>query len=222
MRIHLKIISDGSVIPFNHQKKLTGTIHKWLGNDNTEHGIISLYSFSTLTNGKKSHMNKGLVFENGSSMFISAHSHDLIKSIIGNIQSDPSMFCGLKVQEIIIQENPELAEKEYFLAASPIFIKRKIENNKVKHYKYNEEETSVFLRETLQNKMTKVGLADETLDICFDQNYPNAKSTIVHYDGIKNKANVCPIIIKGKPETKVFAWNVGVGNSTGIGLGAIK
>jgi CRISPR/Cas system endoribonuclease Cas6 (RAMP superfamily) len=34
--------------------------------------------------------------------------------------------------------------------------------------------------------------------------------------------NWCPIIIKGKPETKLFAWNVGLGNSTGIGFGAIK
>ena len=155
-------------------------------------------------------------------MFISAHSNDLIKSIITNIQADSTMFCGLKVQEIIIQENPELTDKEYFLAASPIFIKRKTENDRVKHYGYNEKETSAFLLETLQNKMAKVGLIDETLDICFDQNYPNAKSTVVHYNGIKNKANICPIIIKGKPETKIFAWNVGVGNSTGIGLGAIK
>jgi CRISPR/Cas system endoribonuclease Cas6 (RAMP superfamily) len=29
------------------------------------------------------------------------------------------------------------------------------------------------------------------------------------------------VIIEGKPETKLFAWDVGIGNSTGIGFGAI-
>lgn len=29
MRIHLKIYSGNSIIPFNHQHLLVGTIHKW-------------------------------------------------------------------------------------------------------------------------------------------------------------------------------------------------
>jgi CRISPR-associated endoribonuclease Cas6 len=45
---------------------------------------------------------------------------------------------------------------------------------------------------------------------------------MIIYKGIANKANWCPVIIKGRPETKLFAWNVGLGNSTGIGFGAIK
>ena len=43
-----------------------------------------------------------------------------------------------------------------------------------------------------------------------------------NYNGVENKASWCPVIVEGKPETKAFAWNVGLGNSTGIGLGAIK
>jgi hypothetical protein len=41
------------------------------------------------------------------------------------------------------------------------------------------------------------------------------------YRNISMRVNKCPVIIKGRPETKSFAWNVGIGNSTGIGLGAI-
>ena len=62
---------------------------------------------------------------------------------------------------------------------------------------------------------------DESLKIYFDQNYINKKIKYIDYRGVRNKANMCPVFIKGKPETKAFAWNVGIGNSTGIGFGAI-
>lgn len=44
---------------------------------------------------------------------------------------------------------------------------------------------------------------------------------MVTYRGIGNRANMCPVIIDGRPETKAFAWEVGIGNSTGIGFGSI-
>ena len=70
--------------------------------------------------------------------------------------------------------------------------------------------------------MKKVGLEDDRLEISFDLKYPKAGTKLIDYSGIKNRANWCPVIIKGKPETKLFAWNVGLGNSTGIGFGAIQ
>lgn len=69
--------------------------------------------------------------------------------------------------------------------------------------------------------MREAGLEDDTLDIRFDTSYNKKKLKLVRYHGIGNKASICPVIIKAKPETKLFAWNVGLGNSTGIGFGAI-
>jgi CRISPR-associated endoribonuclease Cas6 len=221
MRIHIKTTPSESIVPFDHQNKLTGTIHKWIGKDNLEHGNLSLYSFSSLMNGKMNTNKSGLEFKSGSSFFISSFEETLLKQIVFSIQKDPTMFCGLKVTEIIIQETPDLSSVNHFLAASPVLIKR-TEGDNVKHYSFNENKTTELLKETLQGKMNKAGLFDETLEISFDQSYHAAKTKVVHYNGIKNKANVCPIIIKGKPETKAFAWNVGIGNSTGIGFGAIK
>ena len=67
---------------------------------------------------------------------------------------------------------------------------------------------------------------DDTLKISFDQNYPGKRTKKLDYKHgnqiIQIRANWCPVIIEGKPETKQFAWNVGLGNSTGIGFGAIK
>lgn len=216
--MYLKIKSDGSVLPFEHQALLTGTIHKWLG-WNEEHGDISLYSFSRLEGGKKG--KNGLSFEKGSSFFFSSYDDNLIKNLIRGIQNEPEMFHGLIVSEIIILENPDLSTQELFHVASPIFIKRKIDE-KVEHILFNDLRANQYLKETLITKMTKAGIIDETLEIAFEQNYPKAGTKLISYKGIKNKTNWCPVIIKGEPETKLFAWNVGLGNSTGIGFGAIK
>lgn len=218
MRIHLRTTTNTSPVPFNYQQKLVGTIHKWIGK-NSIHDKISLYSFSWLNGGKK--VGNALDFSNGASMFISFYDEQLIKQIINTILDDPQMFCGMRVVDISLVSNPDFADCDYFYCASPIFIKRKLEDGTIKQYNFDDEETDNLLKETLLSKMKEVGLEDETLEIKFDRSYVKKKTKLVRYRGIGNVANLCPIVIKGKPETKLFAWNVGIGNCTGIGFGAI-
>lgn len=218
MRVHLKVKSDGQPVPFDHQSKLVGTIHKWLG-WNTLHGKVSLFSFSWLTGGKG--INNMLHFENGSSFFFSAFDADVIKRLVSGIQQDPKMFDGLSVSEIIIQNDPDLTEIASFHVASPILIKRRVEN-KIDHILYDDPMAGEYLKETLQTKMKEAGLVDASLEIRFDTTSPFAKRKNVVYNHLNNICSWCPVEIVGKPETKLFAWNVGLGNSTGIGLGAVK
>jgi CRISPR-associated endoribonuclease Cas6 len=218
MRIHLKINSNREIIPFDHQPLLVGTIHKWLG-WNEEHGKLSLYCFSRLKEGKAS--KEGLKFEGGTSFFFSSYNTDLVKHLISGIQADPSMFYGLSVDEIILQEDPDLTNRDLFWTESPIFIKRK-NGEKIDHILFNDLRASACLKETLLTKMNEAGIKDDSLDIHFDTNCTNARTQKINYNGIENRASLCPVIIKAKPETKLFAWNVGLGNSTGIGFGAIK
>ena len=218
MRLHLKISSRDLSIPFNHQSYLVGTVHKWLGY-NKEHGEVSLYSFSRLEGGKKT--TDGLKFEREASFFISSYDIILMKKIIAGIQKDPTLFYGLEVTEIIMEPDPDLTNRVLFFTGSPILIKRKV-NDKIDHILYNDLRASACMKETLLKKMTIAGIVDETFDIKFDLTANNISKKLIDYKGIKNKANWCPVIINGKPETKLFAWNVGIGNSTGIGFGAIK
>jgi CRISPR-associated endoribonuclease Cas6 len=218
MRIHLKIKTTNEVIPYDHQPLLTGTIHKWLG-WNDEHGEVSLYSFSQLEGGKASP--NGLRFERGTSFFISTHKSELIKKLIIGVQSDPTMFHGLTVTDITIQEDPDLTNRELFFVASPIFIKRR-NGEKVDHIIYRDSRANVCLEETLRSKMQKAGIIDDSLQIYFEVDYPRAGTKKITYNGVQNRASWCPVVIKALPETKLFAWNVGMGNSTGIGFGAIK
>ncbi|WP_159519546.1 CRISPR-associated endoribonuclease Cas6 [Sunxiuqinia indica] len=197
---------------------LTGTIHKWLG-WNEEHGKVSLYSFSQLEGGKATP--NGLRFERSISFFFSSHDSNLIKKLIAGIQLDSTMFHGMTVSEIILQEDPDLSDRDLFFTASPIFIKRRVEE-KVDHILFDDPRANTCLKETLLTKMEEAGIADESFDIRFETTYPKAGTKKITYNGIQNRANWCPVIIEGKPETKLFAWNVGLGNSTGIGFGAIK
>ncbi len=218
MRIHLKIDAKNKIIPFDHQPLLTGTIHKWLGK-NDEHGKLSLYSFSRLEGADIT--TRGLKFENNSSFFFSSHDPLLIKRIIAGIQADNSLFNDLSVKEIIIQEDPDFSDRIHFYVASPIFIKRKI-GEKVEHIKYDDLRANECLIETLHKKMSMVGITDEFLSIRFDLSSSKISTKMITYNGIQNRANWCSVIIEGTAEAKLFAWNVGLGNSTGIGFGAIK
>jgi CRISPR-associated endoribonuclease Cas6 len=185
MRIHLKIQTTNTIIPFDHQPLLTGTIHKWLGWNN-EHGKLSLYSFSQLEGGKATP--EGLKFERGISFFFSSHDSELVKKMIAGIQSDPTMFNGLKVIEIIIQEDPDLSNRELFFIASPILIKRR-NGEKVDHIKYDDPRANDFLKETFQTKMEKAGIIDDAFTIEFETSYPKVGTKKITYNGIQNRAN---------------------------------
>jgi len=79
-----------------------------------------------------------------------------------------------------------------------------------------------LLTENFKVKLQSVNLPVDNLSIEFDRNYAFPQTKLVDYKGIKNKTTLAPIIIKGSPEQIAFAWTVGLGNSTGVGFGAIK
>ena len=219
MRIQIKTTSNIEPVPFDYQQKMVGAIHKWIGK-NSIHDKISLYSFSWL-NGAK--VKDGyLQFSHGATFFLSFYDEDVIKQIIKTILNDPVMFCGMSVIDIRIDDEPDLNQRDLFYCASPILIKRKLEDGTIKQYNYTDSQANQFLKETLLSKMRVAGLEeDKSLEINFDTSSVRKKLKLVRYHGIGNKASLCPVIIKGKPSTKLFAWNVGLGNSTGIGFGAI-
>lgn len=219
MRLHLNTTANNDLIPFNYQQKLVGVLHKWLGEDNDEHGEISLYSFSWLKDTKKD--DNGLICPRGAKWFISFFDEEKVQMILKSIREDPEMFSGLFVKDVIIEETPNLSQRDLFYAGSPILVKRKDEKG-LHEYSFNDAEANAQMVETLRNKMIKAGLEpDDSLEIKFDLTFEKKRQKLMWYKNISNLANVCPVIIKGKESTKQFAWNVGVGNCTGIGFGSI-
>ncbi len=219
MRLHLRTSKSKELVPFNYQPFLTGALHKWIGKNNLHDDRLSLYSFSWLNGGNA--LKQGLRFEHGAHFFISVHDQHLLRNIIQGVRENPEIAFGLVVNEIIIQEDPIFEYEHKFMAASPIFIKRKIDG-KENHFEFHDKKSSVLLTETLQNKLRKAGLNDADVSVQFDLGYSRPRTKVIYYNKIGNKVNICPVIIKGTPEQILFAWNVGVGNSTGIGFGSIQ
>ena len=119
MRIHLKTTPSTAIVPFNHQHKLAGVLHKWFGWNNF-HDDISLYSFSRLQGAKRD--KNGIIFPDGASWFISSWNDELLKQSIASIQRDPTLFAELTVNEIVLQQTPDLTNRNQFGIASPIYI----------------------------------------------------------------------------------------------------
>lgn len=218
MRIHLLISGKASQLPFNYQHMLTGAIHKWLGR-NEDHGQLSLYSFSWLIGGKA--VKDGLIVNGQMRFFISAHEGSLLKRIVEGIHNDNQVAQNLFVEEVVIQNEPEFKDEALFFVASPVFIKRVHDKREV-HYTWKDKESDQFLTETLKHKLRKAGLPDKGVSVAFHRQYHSPRTKVIYYKDIGNKVSLCPVIVHGTPEQLAFAWNVGVGNSTGIGFGALK
>lgn len=218
MRIHLTLTKNNRPVPFTYQEQLAGAIHSWL-RDSHIHNSVSLYSFSQLRGGRM--VSNALEFEKGASLFIGSWDNSILKKIIDSVKDNPEIGFGMVVREIVIQETPNLSNMDYFRTASPILIKRKTEKGLIYYY-HDDEIAGSLLVETIKTKMRKAELPiDDEVSIEFDKRYPKPMKKRIDYKGISNPVSICPVIIKASNETKQFIWNVGLGNSTGIGFGAI-
>lgn len=218
MRIYLHLTPNTELVPFNYQQSLVGAFHKWLG-ENELHDDISLYSLSWLSKGQST--KDGLNFPDGCSFFISSPLPDLHKKFVQGIFKDQHIRWGMKVLEVRMRPTPDFGERHRFLAQSPILIKRKPEKNKHQQYYFHSDpQSNDYLTETLSRKMERAGISGN-VSVYFDPDYQNPFIKKISYHNIDIKASMCPVIVEGDPRAVQFAWEVGVGNSTGIGFGAL-
>jgi CRISPR-associated endoribonuclease Cas6 len=218
MRIYLHLTPNTEPVPFNYQAALVGAFHRWLG-ENELHDDISLYSLSWLEHARV--RRKALDFPEGSTFYISAPSADFLANLIAGVQEGWQLRWGMEVDRVTIQRTPDFGAERRFLVQSPILIKRKSESGNQQYYFPKDKESAGYLTETMQHKLRRAGLTED-ISVAFDPAYENAKTKLIDYKGIKIKGAVCPVIVKGAPRAVQFAWEVGVGNSTGIGFGALK
>ncbi|MEM6767880.1 MAG: CRISPR-associated endoribonuclease Cas6 [Bacteroidota bacterium] len=217
MRIYIRLTANEERVPFNYQQLLVGTFHKWLGSNNI-HDTTSLYSLSWLDHGI---VNKhGFDFPNGATFFISAHDTSLVKQLIDAVQQDARLFCGMGAEELVLKPTPTFGEYQRYIVQSPILIKRK-QGERIQFYYPENPESDSLMTETLRRKLKLAGLS-HNVRVSFDREYPRPVKKLCTYKGIKNKGTLNPVIVEGDPEAVSFAWEVGIGNSTGIGFGAVK
>lgn len=208
------------LVPFDYQQRLVGRLHGWLG-ENAEHDSISLYSVSWLGHGQI--RGGALNFPHGTSFFISAAKDDLLADVIEGLQKDTEVNWGMRVTSIMPQRTPDFSSgKAKFMMQSPVLVKRKIaDNDGQQFFYYSDDVSDRYLTETMRSKMAHAGV-EGSISLRFDRTYAKPRIKMATYRGIKNKGSLCPVIAEGDPHCLQFAWSVGVGNSTGIGFGAVK
>ncbi|MCO6497952.1 MAG: CRISPR-associated endoribonuclease Cas6 [Chitinophagaceae bacterium] len=217
MRIYVKLSNNSEQIDFNYQKLLTGVVHKWLGLENEVHGKPARFTFSWIQNTKAE--KGGLALSPDSYFFVSAYDDSIIRRITEGILKDNTVFHGIFVRDVILQEPPLFEKVQRFSMASPVLLKRRSDN---KHLTYEDAGYEIALTENLKTKLEKAGISPEGVEIKLDPDTAYRSTKLVTYNGIQNKTTFAPLIIKGNNEQLTYVWSVGLGHSTGIGFGALK
>ena len=226
MRLNLTLSPNDKPVPFDHLHRLTGTLHKWLGPENDLHDGPSLYSVGWLKGGRGK--DGGLAFPEGARWRLSFWDEGAAKTVLKGLLEDPSVFAGMRVTEAQQQTTPAFSGGYRFDVDAPVVARRRREDGSREYLIYDDERADEALTRTLRGKMEAAGLeADPSaVSVRFDRGYDGAdtKLSTIEKGGhaIKHKGSVCPVIVEGPPEAARLAWNVGVGELTGSGFGALK
>ena len=219
MRLHFHLTPNHQIVPFDYQRKLVGAFHRWLG-ENDLHDAVSLYSLSWLKHGTQAGK-RGLVFPNGSSFYVSSYRDELLSKLIMGVQSGYQIAWGMEVDSITIQRTPDFGERQWFKVDSPVLLRERVENFDAPQYYFPwDKEANRLLNQTFQTKLQHAGL-DAQAVLHFDPSYTKRNTKKINYNGVDIKAAYCPVIVEGDARAVQFAWETGVGHSTGIGFGAL-
>jgi len=225
MRVILHL-SKNKVPISNPRSHALSRLHKWFGRNNEIHNEQSFYTFSDIW-GKDSTSKDGVLdFPNGGKFVFSSNDTGLISKILFAIDQDSEFIFGMKVigRDYVVFD-PSADFGDYFLFQSPIHLTQKSAEigSKNKSITFKDTNSSDVMTHIMKLKMDKAGVNSEGFSIAFDTKSPSKRTHVwKHSDNKKLVLNYCPVIINGTNEQKIFCLDVGVGKSTGTGLGCIK
>ncbi|KAA0993405.1 CRISPR-associated endoribonuclease Cas6 [Dyadobacter aurulentus] len=222
MRIRLQLSPNTEPVPFSHLYSLTGTLHKWLG-ENSIHDGVSLYSFGWLHGGRSE--KKALSFSLGADWNISFFDDDLARQLIKGILQEPSVAYGMYVEEIQEVEPMAFRKQHIFHTdGSAILARQKRLDGSQEYLAWDSLAANEALTNKLRWKLSLAGFTGDHLNarVAFDRTYTNPRSRKITIKGIDHKGSECPVIVEGTQEALHFAWLVGLGDLTGSGFGALQ
>lgn len=221
MRLQLYLEAPERV-PFDYLPTLKSAFHRWARHNEVLHEGLSLYSYAWLRGGRAGR--GGIYFPEGASWFISAPDEALIHELISGVVRAPELGLGLRVADVRMQRAPEFAAGEQsFRVAGPVFIKHESDRDQhADHLLPGHPLADEHLTATLRHKLRQAGLDDAGAVARFDPGFiATAKTKLFRYKQVQCRGSICPVLVSGTGEQIQFAWEVGVGHSTGIGCGAL-
>ncbi len=221
MRLQLHLAPNTEPVPFNHLHQLIGALHKWLGPNNIHDGL-SLYSFGWLKGAKRE--NGHLTFPAGAIWNVSFYEDDLAKKLIAGLMETPDIAYGLEVYEVGVVSVPDFSNRFHFRTdGSAIVVRQKRADDSREYLLWDNPIADKVLTQLMQKKLQTAGFTGDNLNIkiYFDTDYPRARTRKITIKGTDHKGSECPVWIEGTAEAISFAWQVGIGELTGSGFGAL-
>ena len=209
-------------VPFDHLPTLKSAFHRWTGRNEASHESLSLYSYAWLHGGRAGR--GGIHFPEGANWFISAPDEALIYELVSGVVRAPEVGLGLRVADVRMLRAPEFAAGEQaFHVAGPVFIKYGTDRDKpADHLLPGHPLADEQLTASLRHKLRQAGRDDAEAVVRFDPAFiATAKTKLFRYEQVHCRGSICPVLVSGTAEQIQFAWEVGVGHSTGIGCGAL-
>ncbi len=221
MRLQLNLTSNTQPVPFTYLYNLVGSLHKWIGENNSLHYGMSLYSFGRLTGAEK--IGKQLYFPNGATLSVSFQNSDHAWAMAKGILKDDSLAFGMRVTEANEITVPSFANCVRLATDGEIVVRTKRPDGSRQYLLWSDVAADEKMTQLMRKKLQAAGYDEshQTIIIRFDRDYPKARTRLMDVKGIKHRGSVCPVIIEGTPEAIEFAWLVGVGELTGSGFGAL-
>jgi CRISPR-associated endoribonuclease Cas6 len=133
----------------------------------------------------------------------------------------------MRVVEAETQTTPAFSDRYLFKVDAPVVARRRREDGSQEYLLYDDDRADEALTRTLRTKMSAAGIGGgEEVRVRFDRGYEGARTKLATIEkgghAVKHKGSLCPVIVEGSEEAVRFAWNVGVGELTGSGFGAVK
>lgn len=220
MRLQLQLTPNIQPVPFSYLYNLSGSLHKWLGN-NSLHDSMSLYSFGRLMGGEK--VGNNLYFPQGATWSVSFKDSNYAWDLLKGIIKDDRLAFGMRVEQAFEAPVPTFSEQVRLATDGEVVVRTKRPDGSRQYLLWSDEQSDSQMTQLMRKKLQMAGYDErhQSVQIRFDRDYAKPKTRLMEVKGIKHRGSVCPVVIEGTPEAIRFAWLVGVGELTGSGFGAL-
>jgi CRISPR-associated endoribonuclease Cas6 len=222
MRLIIDFAPETERIPFGYQNALHAAIHAWLGKNSLHAQPHAALSFGSLR-GLASDGQALKPVSASLSWWVGAWDGDVIKRVIEGIEAQPVISLGLRVRSWKVAARPEFINgRMKWLADGSILVKRKRPAGGVDYALWDAADAGELLKANLERKLAANGVQAQVRRVEFDTKCRTAKTKLIDVDGIKVRANACPVYVDADWQAQQFVWSAGIGWSTGMGFGGLK
>lgn len=206
-----------------------GYINRVLGENNTHHGEKG-HSISSIQGGSMVDKSKGLIgFPNGRGWFyVSSNDKEFINDVEDALFDDDDCVVreGIKMDIFVHCEKDVNKYYDIVKTLSPILVSGTVDGN-LHFYTLEDADYIDVLTQSTRRKLIASGIPEKTanginIELCGKlENYKRKKDLVK----IHNKFNFGSSVllkVSGCKNARIALYNMGLGQSTGIGFGAVE